>query len=60
MNNASFHYGGRIKEIARIYLPPYSPEFNIIELFWAVLKQKVRLQINSFSSLFVCIKDCVV
>jgi transposase len=27
-----------------VYLPPYSPEFNPIEQFWALIKRKVRRQ----------------
>ena len=48
LDNASFHKGGRIEEIAKryghvlMYLPPYSPELNPIEKCWGVLKQKVR------------------
>lgn len=49
LDNASFHKGGRIKEIIQqyghilMYLPPYSPELNPMERCWSVLKQKVRL-----------------
>ena len=66
MDNARFHHGGHIRMIARsynitiLYLPPYSPNLNPIELFWAVLKQKVRLSLHSYVSLETCILDCLV
>lgn len=65
MDNARFHHGGKLKEVADkynitlIYLPPYSPELNPIELFWAVLKQKVRLLIQEFTSLNDCVESCL-
>lgn len=49
LDNAAFHHGGRIQAIAQpygqvlMYLPPYSPELNPIEHFWATFKQKVLL-----------------
>lgn len=44
MDNASFHHSERIKEICLsagvklVYLPPYSPDLNPIEEFFAELK----------------------
>jgi hypothetical protein len=44
MDNASFHHSGRIKALCAnagvklLYLPPYSPDFNPIEEFFAELK----------------------
>lgn len=41
LDNASFHKGGRIRELIKaaryhlLYLPPYSPDFNPIERWWA-------------------------
>jgi transposase len=50
MDNASIHTGGDIeKEIKRrnrgykcVYLPPYSPELNPIEQFWAIVKKTMK------------------
>lgn len=32
----------RIKDYKCVYLPPYSPELNPIEQFWAIVKHKVK------------------
>lgn len=32
----------RNKDYKCVHLPPYSPELNPIELFWALVKRKVR------------------
>jgi transposase len=48
MDNASFHKGGRIRELIEqkechlLYLPPYSPDMNPIEKCWGWLKRKIR------------------
>ena len=48
LDNARIHHGGRIQEIVTaagcsvLYLPPYSPDFNPIELAWSWVKQFVR------------------
>lgn len=48
MDNASFHHTERITELCSnagvklLYLPPYSPDFNPIEEFFAELKAFVR------------------
>ena len=48
MDNASFHHSARIKRMCEdagvilIYLPPYSPDFNPIEEFFAELKCFIR------------------
>jgi transposase len=34
-----------------IFLPPYSPDLNPIEIFWANLKNKVRENLTTVSSL---------
>lgn len=57
MDNASFHKSPRIRTLIEaagcslIYLPPYSPDLNPIEHFWAWLKQKIRDTSHLFSSL---------
>jgi transposase len=48
MDNASIHKGGQIESIIKkagcrlMYLPPYSPDFNPIELVWAFIKRILR------------------
>jgi transposase len=50
LDNASIHKGGRIEALANaagcrvVYLPPYSPDLNPIELAWAYVKGRVRKQ----------------
>lgn len=48
MDNASFHRSDRIKQLCSdagvklLYLPPYSPDFNPIEEFFAELKRYIK------------------
>ncbi len=48
MNNATFHRKKRLFELAKkaecvlVFLPPYSPDLNPIENFWAWLKARLR------------------
>jgi transposase len=48
MDNASFHHSGRIEQLCReagvklLYLPPYSPDLNPIEEFFAELKMFIK------------------
>ena len=48
MDNASFHKSPKVKELIEaqgcrlIYLPPYSPEHNPIEHYWAILKKTLK------------------
>jgi transposase len=51
-DNATIHRGARIQQICNIagirliYLPPYCPELNPIELCFALIKQKLRASQN--------------
>lgn len=60
-DNATFHRGGRIKELIEAagcqlkYLPPYSPDFNKIEHCWSWLKSRIRKQIIQFN----CLRDAM-
>ncbi|KAG0905458.1 hypothetical protein G6F29_012149 [Rhizopus arrhizus] len=50
MDNAPIHkeiediLNERNKDYKCVYLPPYSPELNPIEQFWALVKRKIRRQ----------------
>lgn len=56
MDNASFHSKKRLISLAQnagcklIFLPPYSPELNPIENFWAWLKRFLRNILSSAAS----------
>ena len=56
MDNASFHRKNKLVPIAKkyghniIFLPPYSPELNMIEYFWAWLKAKMRKVLHNYDS----------
>ncbi len=58
MDNASFHKSPETRELIEkagcklLFLPPYSPDFNPIEKYWAVLKRWVGSHLDSFGSLF--------
>ena len=57
LDNATFHKGGRIKEILAKakcvvwYLPPYSPDLNKIEQCWSWLKSRIRKGLKQSLSL---------
>lgn len=57
MDNASFHRSKNVEQIASyfghivIFLPPYSPELNPIEHFWAVLEKCLQDLMNNACSL---------
>lgn len=56
MDNASFHRKAQLICLAQkygfrlIFLPPYSPELNPIEKFWAWLKRYLRSVLHKFDS----------
>ncbi len=57
MDNAAFHKSEITKILIEdagcqlLFLPPYSPDFNPIEKFWANFKAKIRKTICGFSTL---------
>ena len=58
MDNASFHTSQKTRECIEsvgcklIFLPPYSPDLNPIEIFWANMKGWIRENIMDFDLLF--------
>lgn len=48
LDNAAFHKSQETKRLIEeagcriFFLPPYSPDLNLIEVFWANLKKKIR------------------
>lgn len=56
MDNATFHPKKRLDELSIanghyfLPLPPYSPELNPIEQFWATLKRNVTELLRTFHS----------
>ena len=58
MDNASFHKSQKSQELIEsvgckvIFLPPYSPDLNPIEKFWANLKRWIKNKIANFDQLY--------
>ncbi len=57
MDNAGFHKSEKVKKMIEnvkcklLFLPPYSPELNLIEKFWANLKRLIRKILPNFENL---------
>jgi transposase len=57
MDNASFHKSQKTRELIEsagcklIFLPPYCPDLNPIEKFWANMKRWIKDKINNFDKL---------
>ena len=64
MDHARFHCKSKLLPVAHamgchiMFLPPYSPDFNLIEHFWAWLKVRLRKILPAFSSLDDAVLDC--
>jgi transposase len=63
MDNAKFHRKTALTKIAAFYgfkmlwLPPYSPDKNLIEPLWANMKKHIRSNNHSFASLQTAVMD---
>ena len=72
MDNARFHRKSTLAvliqeynvahdtKIELLYLPPYSPDYNPIEHYWANLKRKIGKTKARFDTLLECIEFCFV
>jgi len=64
MDNASFHRKEILHKLAEgydcslLFLPPYSPDLNPIEKFWAWLKRKLREILPSADSFDSALSAC--
>ena len=58
MDNASFHKSPKTRQMIEqfgckvVFLPPYSPDLNPIEKFWANMKRWIRGKFNQFKNLY--------
>ena len=63
MDNASFHKSQKTQELIEsvgcrvVFLPPYSPDYNPIEKFWANMKRWIKSHNKNNKILFSLISD---
>lgn len=57
MDNAPWHKSKRTKELIEsagckvLFLPPYSPDYNPIEQYWAILKNRLKSKMFKYKKL---------
>ena len=55
LDNARFHQSAKTQELVKnaqchlLFLPPYSPDFNPIENYWAKVKRKIKSIMNDIT-----------
>jgi len=65
LDNASFHRSEKTRTLVEsagceiLFLPPYSPDLNPIEKYWANLKVKIRELLNKYKNLSTSIDQAV-
>ena len=64
LDNAAFHRKSKLYKLAEkaeceiLFLPPYSPDLNPIENFWAWLKQRLRKILPAYYNFDDALLDC--
>ena len=65
LDNASFHKAAKTRELIEragcslLFLPPYSPDLNPIEEWWAILKAKIKTILTNLGELEYAIESAV-
>ena len=65
MDNASIHKSPKVRALIEnagcylIYLPPYSPDLNPIENYWAVLKKYIKKIRHKFEDISLAINEAL-
>ena len=63
LDNATFHKSKKTKDLIEsvgckiLFLPPYSPDLNPIEIFWANLKRTIREKVRTLQNLSTAINE---
>ena len=65
LDNASFHKSKTSKRLVEkagcslLFLPPYSPDLNPIEKYWANLKVKIRESFSQFTKFTDAVDEAI-